>query len=261
MVTATWAVTAFVGAGRVLFYDPLADPSCVTWCSPNPLLADGDRSFVRTLDRVELALAVVALLTVVISGGRRLARASPAARRRVWPVVVPAGVFLGAWALRVIAVVITPGEEPRRPVLTAAFAVRAAALVTLAAGLSWALGRAARGALAMRRLAREPGTAASEGSLEAALVDATGDSSLLVAFPLLDGERWIDGQGIPVDMPRRRSNTAVTTVLREGQPFALFEQQVVVRIEEAEAEASPSDLPRHVTEEPEEPPSVVVVGV
>jgi signal transduction histidine kinase len=220
VVTATWALTAFVGAGRVLFYDPLADPSCVTWCSLNPLLADGDRSFARTLDRVELALAVVALFAVVVSGARRLARASPAARRSVWPVVVPAGVFLGAWALRVIVVVLTPGEEPRRPVLTAAFAVRAAALVMLAAGLSWALGRAARSARAVRRLAREPGTAAPERSLEAALVDATGDSSLRVAFPLLDGERWIDGQGMPVDVTRPGSNTAVTTVLREGQPVA-----------------------------------------
>jgi signal transduction histidine kinase len=220
VVTATWALTAFVGVGRMLFYDPLADPSCVTWCSLNPLLADGDRSFAIGLDRVELALAVVALLAVVISGARRLSRARPAARRRVWPVVVPASVFLGAWALRVTVVVLRPGEEPGRPVLTAAFAVRAAALAALAAGLSWALGRAARSALAVRRLAREPGTEASEGSLEAALVAATGDTSLRVAFPLLDSERWIDGRGMPVDVPRRRSDTAVTAVLREGEPVA-----------------------------------------
>jgi signal transduction histidine kinase len=220
VVIATWVLTALVGIGRVLFYDPFADPGCVTWCSPNPLLADGNRSLARTLDRVELAVAVLALVIVAVSGARRLARASPAARRRVWPVVVPVGVFLGGWTLRVIVVVLTPGEEPGRAVLTAAFAVRAAALTTLAGGLAWAVGRSARSALAVRRLARDPATASPEQSLEAALTQATGDSSLRVAFPLAGGERWIDGQGDPVQVHRRRSDTAVTTVVREGQPVA-----------------------------------------
>jgi signal transduction histidine kinase len=220
VVTATWALTALVGIGRVLFYDPFADPSCVTWCSPNPLLADGDRSFARTLDWIELVVAVVGLLWVVIAGARRVARASPAARRSICPIVVPAGVFLAAWTLRVIVVVLTPGEDPRRSVLTVAFVVRAAALAALAAGFLWALGRAVRSSLAVRRLAREPGTAASDRSLEAALVEATGDSSLRIAFPLLDGDLWIDGEGMPVDAPRQRSDSAVTMVVRAGQPVA-----------------------------------------
>jgi signal transduction histidine kinase len=220
VVAASWAVTALVGIGRALLYDPLADPDCVVWCSPNPLLVHGDRSLVRVLDAVEPALSVLAVLAVVAFATRRLLTASPPARRGVWPVVVPAGVFLCACAVRLVALAADPAASPGRPVMSAAFWSRAAALAGLAAGLSWALVRAARGVLAVRRLAREPDGGDLERSLEAALVAATGDPSLRVAFPLGDRELWIDAQGIPISIERPASGMAVTTVLRGGQPVA-----------------------------------------
>jgi signal transduction histidine kinase len=220
VVVVSWVVTALVGIGRALFYDPLADPDCVVWCSPNPLLVHGDRSLVRVLDAVEPALSVLAVLAVVAFATRRLLTASPAARRGVWPVVVPAGVFLCAWAGRLVALAADPAASPGRPIMSTAFWLRASALAALAAGLSWALVRAARGVLAVRRLAREPDRRDLERSLEAALVAATGDPSLRVAFPLRDGELWIDTRGIPIAIARPASGLAVTTVVREGQPVA-----------------------------------------
>ena len=133
--------------------------------------------------------------------------------------MAPALLFLGAWALRVIVLAAAPGDDPARATLSASFAIRAAALGSLAVGLVWALARASRGAVAVRRLAHTPGGDGGAGSLEGALVRATGDSSLRVAFPL-NGGRWIDADGRPVEPPRSRADRAVTAILREGEPVA-----------------------------------------
>jgi signal transduction histidine kinase len=220
LVATVWVTTAVVGIGRALLYDPLADPGCVTWCSTNPLLVDGSRPVARALDWVELALAV--LMTVAVAGGvaGRLVRSTRAARRSLLAVAVPSALFLAAWAVHVVVVVTTPGEDPSRAVLMVTFVARAVSLGLLAGGLAWLLGCAAREATAMRRLARLAGVHPAGESLHAALVRATGDASLDVAFPLRDAERWVDARGNEVQPPRRGADRSVTTILREGQAVA-----------------------------------------
>jgi signal transduction histidine kinase len=220
VLAATWLTTAVVGAGRALFYDPLADPGCMTWCATNPLLLRGSRGLARGLDWVDLGLALALAVALAVYAAHRMGRATPAARRGMWPVVVPAVVFVTAWAVRVAVVVTTPGEDPARTVLAASFAARAAALAALALGLGWSLARAAHGAGALRRLARMQAREVSGGSLQAALVRATGDSSARVAFPWRGAEQWIDAEGEEVDA-RRRPGEAMTTIVREGLPVAV----------------------------------------
>jgi signal transduction histidine kinase len=221
LVMATWLGTVAIGIGRALLYDPLADPHCVSWCAANPVLVGGSRSVGQALDRLELALTLIVTLAVAVQVARRLAHGSSAARRGVWPVAIPAAVFLGAWTFRLAVLVATPGDDPARGVLAASFAVRAAALGALALGLTWALGRAVRGAMAVRRLAGQARQSPETPSLEATLVHATGDSSLRVVFPLRSGERWIDGDGFDVATPEREAHRAVTTILRGGHPVAV----------------------------------------
>jgi signal transduction histidine kinase len=221
VVALTWGATAAIGAGRALFYDPLADPGCTTWCATNPLLAHGDRALARALDWADLVVAALATAAVVVLGARRLVRASPALRAILVPIVLPAAIFLGAWAARAATLAVSPGDDPRRPVLAASFAVRAVALCAFAAGLGWALSGAARRAHAVRRLAREHiGDPGSE-SFETALIRATGDTSLRVIYPRPKGELWIDSQGRHVAPPERRADRALTAILREGLPVAV----------------------------------------
>jgi signal transduction histidine kinase len=129
--------------------------------------------------------------------------------------------FLGAWTARSGTLAFSPGDDPHRVVLVASFAVRASALIALAAGLAWALTGVSRRTRAVRRLAAEQIGDPSVESFEHALIRATGDSSLRVIYPRPDGERWIDGDGRPVDAPERRPDRAVTAIVREGVPVAV----------------------------------------
>jgi signal transduction histidine kinase len=213
LVASIWALTAAVALGRVLLYDPLGDPACFAFCAANPLLVAGDQAAARALDWIDAGVALIAaaaVLAATVDVGRR----AGVARRTLVPILLPAMVLLSAWAVRTTALAVTPGDDPHRGVLVATFAVRAVAMVALAAGLLWAISRARRGARVLRRQAQaaEP--------LQAALARATQDASLRVAFPLTDDGSWIDGDGEPVTLPVAESNRAISLITREDRPIA-----------------------------------------
>jgi len=220
LIATTWSVTIVIAVGRVLFYNPFADPNCVSWCTPNPLLLHGSQTLARGLDWAELGLVALVAAAVAGLGSRRLVRATTAARHIQAPVVLPATLFIGAWTLRVAVVTTTPGEAPAHPILTATFVACAAAIGSTAAGLAWSLSRSARGAITLRRLARQAAGGSREAPLELALAQATGDASLRLAFPLHDGERWIDREGSDIEPPQNAPGLAVTTIRREGHTVA-----------------------------------------
>jgi signal transduction histidine kinase len=214
LVAAIWAATAAVAVGRLLLYDPLGDPACFDYCAANPLLVGGgDHAVARGLDLADAALAVFATLAA-LGAAVTVALRTGAARRSLLPLVLPALALLAAWAVRVVALAADPGDDPQRGALVASFVARAVAMAALAAGLLWAVSRARRGALALRRLGR------ASGSLEDALASATGDAMLRVAFPLTSGDGWIDGDGAPVAMPARGGDRAVSLITREDRPIA-----------------------------------------
>src|SRR5262249_56406629 len=97
-------------------------------------------------------------------------------------------------------------------VLVASFAMRAVAMVLLAAALIWALSRTRRAIAELRHLVSE-----GSGSFQAALARGTGDRSLRVAFAAGDDGGWIDGDGHPFEVPDRR---ALRVIAREGRPIA-----------------------------------------
>ena len=220
LIITAWGATVTIAAGRALFYNPFTDPACVTWCTANPLLLHDSQTVASSLNWAEVALCALVVLGVAGVGGRSLAHATTAARRMLLPVVVPAELFIAAWTLRVVVVATAPDENPARAILMVAFAGRVVGLGLMAIGLAWSLGRAARGATMLRRLARQAAAGAGEESLEVALGRATGDASLRLAFPLREGGRWIDARGAAIDPPQRRADLSVTTILRDGQTVA-----------------------------------------
>jgi signal transduction histidine kinase len=213
VVAAVWAATVAVVVGRALAYDPLADPACFAYCAANPLLVAGNRGIARALDWVETAAALVAVAAALLATVG-VARRTPVARRRLMPILVPAVGLLAGSLLRAAALAFSPGDDPHRAPLVAAFAVRAATMAALSGGLVWAVSRGLRGASALRRAAHE------SDALQAALARATGDASLRVAFPLSGDDRWIDVDGEPVAFPTRESDRAVSLVTREDRPIA-----------------------------------------
>ena len=203
VVVAIWVLTVAVALGRILFYDPFADPHCFTYCAHSPLVVGGgSRSMAVALDRIDAGLAV--LIALVVAGA--------AVSRRSRSFALPALLFACGWAARAVALALAPGDDPRRPVLVTSFAVRAVAMVLLAAALIWALSRRRRAVAALRRLVSE-----GAGSFQAALARGTGDRSLRVAFAACDGGGWIDGDGHPFEVPDRR---ALHVIAREGRPIA-----------------------------------------
>jgi signal transduction histidine kinase len=220
LIVATWSATIAIAVGRVLFYNPFTDPACVTWCTTNPLHLAGSQTVARALDWVELGLCALVALAVAGLGARMVLKATAGARRTLSPVLLPAALFIGAWTVRVIVVDAVPGEHPATPILAACFVARAVGLVLMSVGLAWSLASAARGAILVRRLARQVAAGAGEDSLEAALGRATGDESLRLAFPLREGGRWMDAEGSEIDPPQGGAEVSVTPVLRDGQTVA-----------------------------------------
>jgi signal transduction histidine kinase len=202
VIVLVWALTVAIGVGRALLYDPFADPHCFTYCAGNPLLVDGSKPAAVALDRIDAGLAVFIALATIAAAAARRGRA----------VALPCVLFACGWAVRAVALAAAPGDDPRRAALVTSFAVRAAAMVALAAALAWALSRARRAAGALRRLVR-----AQSGSLEATLARGTGDPSLRIAFASADGGPWMDADGLPFAVPRDR---ALSVIAREGRPIA-----------------------------------------
>jgi signal transduction histidine kinase len=130
----------------------------------------------------------------------RLALLSPAGRRVVAPVVVPA-----AAALALFGAAAFHGRErgflSNDPTDRALWLGEMAALALVAAGVVWERVKARRARSALARLVVDLGASPPPGGLEGQLADALGDSSLrLLHRP--DGEPgWIDSEGRPAALP------------------------------------------------------------
>lgn len=77
----------------------------------------------------------------------------------------------------------------------------AAALILLAAGLSWTVIREGQRHAAVARLAHDLGAAPPPGSLQAALARSLGDPSIRVSYWLPSTEQWVDSSGRPMADP------------------------------------------------------------
>src|SRR5215204_5228502 len=202
-----------LGLAPALVFDPAA-PVCAQ-CPSNLLLVANSPRLHDALNRIGLysglawsvALAVLLLLRVV--------RSSPALRRLLLPVLVPAAVYLGlvAW---VLASSLDRGTLGTSPLSRDLWLGQAGALVAFAAGvvLGWLRARHTRAAVA--RLVVEAATSPAPGGLRDKLAGMLRDPSVKVAYRLDDG-KLVDGLGRALVL-----DGEVTPLVRGGENVALL---------------------------------------
>jgi signal transduction histidine kinase len=221
LVVAVYLEAALSALGRALFRDPFFDPNCWDNCTDNVFLV---RSLPRVADGIQdadvwfTAAAAAALATVCVW---RLAVATGAARRSLWPVLAGGVALAAATIAHSVALARTPLEDPNDPSFLSIFVVGCAAVIVLALGLAWAVVRGRVQRRSVARIVSELGEAPAPGSLESALAGAIGDPRLRIAYWLPTSRRYVDGRGHPVEEPIAGSERAVTPLVRDGRRVAL----------------------------------------
>lgn len=147
LVAFAYGATASVSLAWALVRDPFFDRYCWSNCTDNSFLVRAEPDAVRSLTVLWLYFSLATALLLATTCARRLSRASHAARRILGPVLGPAALVAATQALYAGLLLADPAENPGRRVFAAVFFARAAALVALAAGITWAVrgARSARG--------------------------------------------------------------------------------------------------------------------
>jgi signal transduction histidine kinase len=220
LAAAVYLEALLTTAVLALFRDPYFDPGCLANCTVNIFLVRSLPSLAHTVgicDRWFTAAAAAALITVCTV---RLVRASWPARQRLLPVHVPAIGFAAAAAARAVALQQTTVEDPFNTALFTIFAVGAAAVTLLAAGLISGVARARAERRAVARIAASLDEAPGPGSLQAALAVALRDPGLQIAYWLPGAQQYVDASGRAVPGPFAPPGRAVTRLTRNEHTIA-----------------------------------------
>lgn len=220
LVAVAYGATASVTLAWALWRDPFFDRYCWSNCTDNSFLVRAEPDLVRSLTVLWLYFSLATGVVLATTCVERLSRASHAARRILTPVLGPAALVAATQALYAGLLLADPAENPDRGVFAAVFFARAAALVALAAGITWALLRGLRTRRSVARLADELGAAPPPGSLRAALARSLGDDRLDVAYWLPGPQTYVDATGQQTD-PSPGPTQVVTPIERNGQPVAV----------------------------------------
>jgi signal transduction histidine kinase len=144
----------------------------------------------------------------------RWRRASPPQRRAVSPLVWTGGAMFGVLALSIANDIVGEPLSPL-PTWTRSFVFAAIPVAVLAVMLQR---RLARGAVA--GLVVELRSGATSVDLREALGRALGDVSLELAYWLPSQDRYVDSDGLPVQLPEGEAGRIATIVERDGEPVA-----------------------------------------
>jgi signal transduction histidine kinase len=152
----------------------------------------------------------------------RWRRASAPQRRAVSPLLWTGGAMFGALALSIGNDIV---GEPLSPLPTwmRAFVFAAIPVAVLAVMLQR---RLARGAVAGLVVELQAGT--TRVDLREALGRTLGDSSLELAYWLPSQGRYVDSDGLPVELPDGEAERVATVVERDGEPIAALVHDVAL---------------------------------
>lgn len=215
-------LSAIVSLGLLpaLVFDPV-ETGCGE-CSTNLVLLHSSTGLEAPLTRVGIA-ATFAWATLCIVGiGLRLAHATPAARRLLWPMLVPAAGLLGCFAAELAL-------SLRRAFLSTATLDRElwlggqAALLAIALGVGARRLRARRARALLARDVVELSSRSGADSVAERLSAVLGDPALEVAYPVGEPTRFVDAHGSPVDLAAApgRATTALPGLMGEPEAVAL----------------------------------------
>jgi signal transduction histidine kinase len=220
LVALGYVVTAVVTFGWALVRDPFRDRYCWSNCTDNSFLLRAEPDLARSLTDLWLRSVWMIGVTIVAVCVVRLVRTSHAGRRSLVAVLVPTSVVGGTLAALAIVLIADRTESPARRAFMSLFVARAAALVGLAAGLTWVVLRELRTRRSVARLAAEFGAAPAPSALRDVLARALLDDSLEIVYWLPDEQRYVDAAGHHVEPSPGPAQTS-TTIAREGRPLAV----------------------------------------
>jgi signal transduction histidine kinase len=194
-------------------------------CSRNLVLVNDDSGLYNSFEHYGLRIGIAWLAALVILLAWRLARAARVSALVAAPVVLPAVLYLVlvGWDFQHSLgrdFIANDGFDVR------AWRIEALALVLLSLGVSWGLWRERRARGAVAKLVVELGRAPRPGALRDALAETLGDPTLVLAYRRANGDNYVDGAGLPVDVvpapgqvatPLLRGETEVAVLVHDGR--------------------------------------------
>jgi signal transduction histidine kinase len=221
LVALVYLELVVVTVGHALFRDPFQDPDCWNDCAANVLLVHADRDVARFLSKADQVFAIGLAIALAALAAARWLAATPAARRALWPVLLCGCTFVICHALWAAHVLRTPLEDPHRAAFANLFAARSVALLALGAAIAWSVVRTTRTRAMVARLIGELRDVPASLDLQSELARAVGDPGLVVAYPIGNGDRYVDARGQPVTVPPAGGHRAITSIERGGTPVAV----------------------------------------
>jgi signal transduction histidine kinase len=213
-VQAAGYIAVVVGLGVVptLVFDPV-QTGCGQ-CATNVILVHASTRLLMVFERIGIVLTLAWVVVSLALMVYRLARATPAARRLLWPVLVPAAVLVGFFgvelALSLRRAYLSTGDLDRRLWLAGQ-----AALVAVALGF---LVRWLRTHRAQFVLARDVVELSDPSALETVaerLSVVLDDPTLELGYAVGEPSRLVDARGAPVELTPQAGRAI--TVLHESR--------------------------------------------
>jgi signal transduction histidine kinase len=208
------STVGLAGVVPALFFDP-ASSGC-NECPANLLLVANIPLVAERAARVATYLGCAWAAVLIGALGWRLVRSSPARRRTVAPVVVPAMAYLGVVGLAYLHSV-SRGYLGHDQVDRWLWIAQAGLLILVALGTGWSFVRLRLTRSAVARLVVDAADMSAPGGLDRSLGAALGDDSLRVLYPIDDG-RWADIAGRPVQLGQSQP---LTRLVRGDETIAL----------------------------------------
>jgi signal transduction histidine kinase len=192
-------------------------------CAANLVLLHTSTRLEAPLTQAGIASALTWATLCVAAIALRLVRATPAARRLLWPVLVPAAVLVGCFAVELALSMqrafLSTGSVDRKLWLGGQLA-----LLALVVGMASRRLRARRARALLARDVIELSNRSSAETLAHRLSVVLGDPTLEVAYPVGEPTRFVDAHGTPVDLKAQpgRATTALRGLDGARQPVAVL---------------------------------------
>ncbi|MGH2712549.1 MAG: histidine kinase [Thermoleophilaceae bacterium] len=193
-----------------------SEAGCST-CPANLVAVTNAPEAARWLERWGLRIGIAALAAVVLLSAWRAWRASPAARRTVVPVLVPAVAFLAIVAAQLLHD-LARGWEGFDQADESLRLAEGLALTAVALGVMWQRFAARRMRHRLAGLVVDLADAVRPGELRGLMAAALDDPTLDLVFAFDDG--WVDADGVPRALPAS-GERGQTSLVQDGEVVAL----------------------------------------
>lgn len=203
-----------VGLAAAAVFDP--DAAGCLGC-PRNLLLVGDSVLADRVAMIGVWLGAGWLLCALVGVAWRAISVAPSSRSATGLVAAAAAVFLGATAVQYLVSLPAGGLGAGGPAETV-WRLQGLSLLGLVVAVYVELWRARRARRDLTRLVVEL-RGATPGGLRAALAARLGDPTLVLAYPIDGGRRYVDADARPVSMPPPRDRS-ITRLVRDGVELA-----------------------------------------